>query len=152
MTFDNHSAQGQIDCWQPFPTFWRGRDHVGGDRRDLVPALHLYRTWIDVSNTCPVGLVRVRCVSNTFPVCLRRVRHTRRDHVGGHRRDLVPALHHAHRPGARETLPLPFRRQGLALGFDMYVGEGEMPDMPDHVLPANVSDTRTRVRHTSDTC
>jgi hypothetical protein len=24
-TFDNHSAQGQIDFWQPFPTLWRGQ-------------------------------------------------------------------------------------------------------------------------------
>jgi hypothetical protein len=25
MTFDNHSAEGQIDFWQPFPTLWRGQ-------------------------------------------------------------------------------------------------------------------------------
>ena len=29
MTFDNHSAQGQIDFWQPFPIRWRGEGIPG---------------------------------------------------------------------------------------------------------------------------
>jgi hypothetical protein len=28
-TFDNHSAQGKINFWQPFPTFWRGTLQAG---------------------------------------------------------------------------------------------------------------------------
>ena len=41
MTFDNHSAQGQMDFWQPFPTLWRGTCQGPGTVRRMKPGCAL---------------------------------------------------------------------------------------------------------------